>query len=530
MDLRYSFYKYRGFTIIRKVVVMKTSFKSVAFETFKLLLLFFICSFGAAYSQILKTDPGPGEPVAECPTMRVGDSWTISTHKGIVNKKVFKVNSDGSYVIEWQRERDKKSWRRSYDKNCRPIKSKRNNLEFPLYVNKKWKDKYRSKSIRGDYFTYENFYTVTKYEQIKTKVGSFKAFKIKKKQYIVSELRTGKPMYNSYWYVPQLKTVVKYTFANQKDDELVSYNLQQIDKKASYINTKSALYKNEKNESKARIDNNKSTKKNLSGEISNIQGARWAVVIGISKYKDTRIPSLRYAENDAISFYNWLISSSGGQYAPSRVKLLAGKDATGKNIKSALFNWLGQVIEEDIVTIFFAGHGSAQGPDNPENLFLLPFDAQYDRIATTGFPMWDIETALTRFIKAKKVIVITDACHAGGVGKSFDIARRGERAVNVAPISTGLQNLSTISDGICIISGSDDNQLSQESKNWGGGHGVFTFYLLEGLNGNADYNQDNKVSLGEIIPYLSENVRRATKSIQTPTIAGRFDPALTIGK
>ena len=265
-------------------------------------------------------------------------------------------------------------------------------------------------------------------------------------------------------------------------------------------------------------------------EKSSVIGTRWAVVIGISLYQDTRIPSLRYASKDAQSFYNWLISPTGGQYAPARVKFLIDEQATGNRIRASLFEWLGQVLEEDIVTIFFAGHGSPQSPDNPENLFLLPYDVKYDSIASTGFPMWDIETALERFIKAKKVIVIADACHAGGVGKSFDVARRAGRGINVVPISSNLQNLSKIGDGICIISASDDNQYSQESQKWGGGHGVFTYYLLQGLKGEADYSKDKKVSLGEIIPYLSEQVRRATRNAQTPTVAGRFDPALTIGK
>jgi uncharacterized caspase-like protein len=144
--------------------------------------------------------------------------------------------------------------------------------------------------------------------------------------------------------------------------------------------------------------------------------------------------------------------------------------------------------------------------------------------------MWDIETALRRFILSKKVVVIADACHAGGVGKAFDVTRRASRGIKAVPISSNLQNLSRIGDGICIISASDDSQFSQESKKWGGGHGVFTYYLLRGLKGEADYSKDRRVTLGEIVPYLSEQVRRATRNAQSPTVAGRFDPALTIGK
>lgn len=260
------------------------------------------------------------------------------------------------------------------------------------------------------------------------------------------------------------------------------------------------------------------------------KGVRWAVVIGISKYRDSQIPSLRYAANDANAFYKWLISPSGGRYSPSRVRILIDKDATGRNIKDALFEWLGQALEEDMVTIYFAGHGTPQSPDKLENLFLLPYDAQYGKIAATGFPMWDIETALNRFIKAKKVVVIADACHSGGVGQDFDVARRANRAIDVNPISSGLSNLSQIGDGVIVISASDDKQFSQESQKWGGGHGVFTYFLIEGLKGKADYIKDGNITLGELIPYLSEQVRRATKNAQSPTVAGRYDPALSIGR
>lgn len=264
-------------------------------------------------------------------------------------------------------------------------------------------------------------------------------------------------------------------------------------------------------------------------EVSSVS-QRWAVVVGISDYDDSRIPSLRYAATDAKTFYNWLISPQGGRYTPSRVKLLLNKKATGKNIKNALFVWLKRAIKEDLVTIYFAGHGSPESPDSPDNLFLLPYDTQYDNIAATGFPMWDIETALKRFIKARKVIVIADACHSGGVGQSFDVARRAARAIKVNPISSGLQSLSKMGDGVCVISASDDKQFSQEDRKWGGGHGVFTYFLLEGLKGEADYSRDGHVTLGELIPFLSEQVRRETRNAQSPTIAGKFDPAITIGR
>lgn len=256
----------------------------------------------------------------------------------------------------------------------------------------------------------------------------------------------------------------------------------------------------------------------------------WAVVIGVSDYADSRIPALRYAAKDAQALHDWLVSPAGGRYAPARVKLLTDRNATAAAIKEALYTWLRQTIEEDVVVIYFAGHGSPDSPDTPQNLYLLPYDTRYDAIASTGFPMWDVETALKRFIKARRVVVLADACHSGGVGATFDVARRALGDVQPNRISSGLQNLASVGAGIAVISASDDRQLSAESAKFGGGHGVFTHYLLEGLKGKADYNNDSRVTLGELIPYLSEHVRRETLNAQSPTVAGRFDPALTLGR
>ncbi len=261
-----------------------------------------------------------------------------------------------------------------------------------------------------------------------------------------------------------------------------------------------------------------------------IHREKWALIIGISKYKDSRIQSLRYASADAQSFYDWLVSNNGGRYSPARVRLLINENATFQNIRDALFTWLRQPLKEDMITIFYAGHGSSDSPDTPENLYLLPYDTDYNNIATTGFPMWDFETALRRFIHAEQVVIIADACHSGGIGEDFDRQRRGNRALKANRINSSLEKLTDTGKGVAILSSASDNQLAQESSKWGGGHGVFTYYLLKGLKGDADYNGDKVVTMGELIPYVSEKVRRSTYNSQSPTIAGKFDPALSISK
>jgi uncharacterized caspase-like protein len=259
-------------------------------------------------------------------------------------------------------------------------------------------------------------------------------------------------------------------------------------------------------------------------------GQRWALVVGISRYADSRIPALRYADADAAALHEWLVSPEGGRYAPANVRLLLNGSATGTAIRSSLFTWLQSALAEDMVLVFFAGHGSSDAPGSRGNLFLLPYDVRYDDIAGTAFPMWDLRTALDRFIRAKRVVVLADACHSAGVGEGFDVAMRAGRDLEVSPLVNGFQSLSEVSEGVCVLTASDAAQYSQEAAEWGGGHGVFTYFFLEGLRGAADYDKNGTISLGEMIPYLSQSVRRATRNAQSPTVAGRFDPALTFGQ
>lgn len=259
-------------------------------------------------------------------------------------------------------------------------------------------------------------------------------------------------------------------------------------------------------------------------------GRRWALIVGISEYKDSRISGLRYAARDAKAFHDWLVSPHGGRYAPPNVRLLLNEAATSAALRSSLFTWLKRALAEDMVVMYFAGHGSPDTPDSNQNLFLLTHGTNYDDIAATAFPMWDLSTALKRFVRARKVVVIADACHSAGVGQEFDVARRSGRGLKVNPVTSGFQCIAQLSDGVCVLSASDDKQFSQESHKWGDGHGVFTHFLLKGLSGEADYNHDNSITLGELIPFLSEQVRRETKNAQSPTVAGKFDPALTIAR
>lgn len=253
-------------------------------------------------------------------------------------------------------------------------------------------------------------------------------------------------------------------------------------------------------------------------------GKRWAVVIGISAYLNAEngIPPLQYAHRDAIAFMDFLRSPQGGGFAPSRAKLLINEQATSRNIRSALFTFLKQAGKDDLVIIFYAGHGAPE-IGRPDNLYLLSYDTNIDDMASTAFPMWDMETALKRYITAERVVVLADACHSGGIGGETGLRSVG----NANLINTYLANLQKTKPGRVIITASEANELSREGEEWDD-HGVFTYCLLNGLKGEADSDNNGIVTIAEAFNYVNNKVRRATDSRQHPNIQGKFDRNLPL--
>jgi uncharacterized caspase-like protein len=238
----------------------------------------------------------------------------------------------------------------------------------------------------------------------------------------------------------------------------------------------------------------------------------WAVVVGVSEYMNSGIPSLKYADKDAEALANFLRRPEGGGYDSDHMRVLLNKDATLANIKEALINFLNQAIDMDLVMIYFAGHG-APDPARPQNMYLLTHDSDPASLGTSAFPMWDIQTVLARYISAKRVVVFTDACHSGGISVNFATRGLGKSEPNL--VNQYLEDLSKTKEGIVVFTASAAGEVSQEFPEFS--HGVFTYYLLKGLEGKADYNNDYTVTINELMQYVEEQVKRKTHGAQNPT-------------
>lgn len=252
---------------------------------------------------------------------------------------------------------------------------------------------------------------------------------------------------------------------------------------------------------------------------------RYAVVIGVSDYKDPKIPDLKYADADAQSFYDFVTSPVGGGFNKENVLLLKNEQATLRNVKMAVTGFLKKAIDTDFVVIFIACHGEPE-PDRPSNIYLLMHDSELDSLSATAYHMENVNADMKRYISAKRLVLFADACHSAGLTEGSVGTRGFSNTVNLA-----ISSLKTTREGWGIVSASRAGEVSMESKQWGGGHGAFTYFLLEGLKGNADLegNRNGIVNLAESFDFLEEKVKRATQNAQHPDTAGNFDNNLPLG-
>ena len=248
----------------------------------------------------------------------------------------------------------------------------------------------------------------------------------------------------------------------------------------------------------------------------------WAVVVGINDYP--QLPKLKYAVNDAKEFHRLLVEKN--QVPPENITLLLNDQASLKNLRSTLGTKLKNAAGlDDMVIIFFAGHGaterdamSADG-DGLEK-YLLPWETDPADLYSTAMPMREIAYIFDR-IRSDRLIFISDSCYSGASG-GRTISVTGTRA----NITDGFLERISSGRGKVIITASSANEVSVEKDDLQ--HGVFTYYLLEGLRGAADTDRDGTITVDEAYRYVSEKVPRATGQEQHPVKKGTVEGSLVL--
>ena len=255
-----------------------------------------------------------------------------------------------------------------------------------------------------------------------------------------------------------------------------------------------------------------------SQQTSEIKGNTYALVVGISHYGNG-IESLQYANRDAAVFADFLRSKAGGSVPSENIRFLQDSTASSGALYEGLY-WLTKVAKEnDLVYIYFSGHGDIDGDLILKNGYLLCYNSppsEYINFALSVSNLNEYANTLSAGKKAN-VVLITDACHSDKISS----------AENRGPLLEGLLGKETEKKEVRISSCQAD-ELSAENEAWGGGRGVFSYYLVNGLKGLADKSKDGVVTLEEIKNYMSaafagDALIQREKIKQTPSLKGSND-------
>ena len=256
---------------------------------------------------------------------------------------------------------------------------------------------------------------------------------------------------------------------------------------------------------------------------SKIKKDRLAVIIGIEKY--VSIQNAAYANSDAEYFTEYAKRAFGIE--SKNIKTLIDDKADFISSKKALFKWLRQKINKNQteVFIFYSGHGLASL--NDEELFLLTNDSDGDFIEDTALSRTSIIERIASF-KPKTVTMFIDACYSGETRDAND----DELLIASARPVRKLEDESNLPDNFNMFSASQISQASSSTKKETGvKNGIFSYYLMKGLEGSADLNKDRKITNGELYNYLSTNVPKIARSLhnrdQVPFFKGDSDLILT---
>src|SRR5262249_32018636 len=147
-------------------------------------------------------------------------------------------------------------------------------------------------------------------------------------------------------------------------------------------------------------------------------GATYALLVGISSFKDTRIEPLKFAHEDAIELRNLLQSQRAGGIPPENIVLLVNEKATRAAVQDAIETHLkGRAGKNDTVLMFVASHGAAVQVGKSNKGFIVTYDSNPEDLATSGIPMEDVRDLFQNQLQnAKRLLLYVDVCHAGHVG------------------------------------------------------------------------------------------------------------------
>lgn len=224
------------------------------------------------------------------------------------------------------------------------------------------------------------------------------------------------------------------------------------------------------------------------------QKNRWGVIIGIETYRN--VQRVEYARRDAEFMQEYFQNLLG---IPVENIYVKNDDGATLGEFQAVFNpkgWLDKNAnkKDSEIFIYYSGHGAPDAAGS--EAYLLPHDGNPNFAVNTGYPLQQLYTNLGN-LKAKQVTIFLDSCFSGGT-RNNEIILAGAKPVFISP------ELPSVAANITVFSAATGSQIASSYPDMQ--HGLFSYFLMKGLRGDADANRDKKITQGELSAYLVENV------------------------
>jgi TPR repeat protein len=237
-----------------------------------------------------------------------------------------------------------------------------------------------------------------------------------------------------------------------------------------------------------------------------------ALIIGVADYKETNATAV-YADSDAKVFTDYAVEKLG--VPRGRIKTLVNDGADEKDVLLAVKRWLsrGASAGKTDIYVFFAGHGLAS--DDGKQMYLLPYDGAPELLEKTAILREELFSDIAS-ANPKSVTVFLDTCYSG-------TTRSTDMLIASRPIALKAPKQS-LPDNFTVMTAAAGDQTAkplEEAK-----HGMFSYFLMKGMEGDADTNQDNQITAGELHQYVQSNVVQQSSGSQTPELQGDVDRVL----
>ena len=218
-----------------------------------------------------------------------------------------------------------------------------------------------------------------------------------------------------------------------------------------------------------------------------------ALIIGVENY--AHAPSAKYADKDALVFSDYARRALG--VPQSNIKVLVNEEASRTSVKLALKQWLrGRIKPDSEVYVFFAGHGLAS--TDGQNLYLLPYDGAPSLLEDTSLHRSELFDVISK-AKPRSATVFLDTCYSG--------LSRGEETLlaSLRPVFIAAKQ-QDIPKGFTVMSAAGGKEFSGSLKE--AQQGLFSYFLMKGMEGKADANNDHKITARELQEFVLGKVQR----------------------